>query len=138
MDMEGGVEDLFKGRLQKIWKCVWSKDLKKHSAHISRQLAHITTRSGQVFPKVVDALEHYFMPDDYAGNVLNRLLETNAWTDFLEHALLFMQQIVSDQMQSTQELDECLNKVAAAHPSIRESKGYKALAEIARLAKDKD
>ncbi|MCK1283623.1 SIR2 family protein [Bradyrhizobium sp. 44] len=125
-------EDYWKNRVQPFWQQIWPKSRDLVSNGISESLTIMCIAGGEAFPSVLAAVADWLRPTEHPHHAVHQLHESGLCVRFPEASLRLLNAILGDQFWAPRELQDCLEAIAQAKPTLREDHRYQRLAEYIR------
>lgn len=125
-------EDNWKNRIWPFWQSVWPKSQQLASNAIAQSLARLSIAARGEFPSALSTVQEWLRPIEHPDYIIHRLHESGLAGRFPEDALRLLSAVLDEQPWVPRELEQCLNTISSASPTLLQDYRYRRLTEYAR------
>lgn len=125
-------EEYWKNRIRPFWQHIWPKSLDLATPRIAESLARLSIAAGTEFPSALRAVQDWLRPLEHPHYVLHRLHESGLCSQFPAEALRLMGITLENQPWVSSEVEQCLNAIEQAAPTLARDTLYRRLREYSR------
>jgi hypothetical protein len=126
-------EEYWRNRVLPYFKSIWPKTREVISPSVSDSLARLCVAAGKAFPEAFDIFRHWLQPVNHPDYLVGRLFESSLCSQFPTDALAFLNAVIGDDAQwLSHELQQCLNEIQGANPTLANDERYSRLNELIR------
>lgn len=115
-----------------FFKKIWPRNKCESDPDISQRFCSLLMKSGDEFLKVFEVFRPLLSQTKYDSLVLKNLLETKFCNDYPNDVLEYLEIVLWRPASHLDWLQECLNRIAAANPTLKKSSVFKRFEKLVR------
>lgn len=125
-------ESYWRHRAQPFWIKIWPKSRERATPKISEFLTLTAIAARDEFPAALTEIKDWVKPIDHPHTIIHSLQKSGLCAKFSDAALSLLDLVIADQQWGARDVDDCLDQIVQAKPSLAQDSRCLRLREYVR------